>query len=149
MSGHDDVLLVMGSGRQHFREYLLRATAQQHRLWLFDAEAAGWQLPYVTGSTMVNMFDPQAAVPAAMQLAKHVPIAGVYCYHEGVIIAASHVAAVLGLPGPSPAATAAVRDKSVTRGLLTKAGFRQPRYAVVATPGGHRRRGGHRLPAGS
>src|SRR5579875_3320244 len=134
MNGHDDVLLVMGSGRQHFREYMLRALAQQHRLWLFGTEAASWQRPYVAGSTVVDMFDPQAAVPAALELARRVPVAGVHCYHEGVIIAASHVATALGLPGPSPAATAAVRDKRVTRELLTKAGFRQPRYAVAASP---------------
>jgi biotin carboxylase len=130
----DSVLLVMGSGHQHFREYLLASAARTGPLWLFDPDEPTWQAPYVAGTTVLDVFDPECAVRAARQLAATTAVRGVYCYHEGVIVAAAHVCEALGLPGPSPQAVTAVRDKSVTRDRLTRAGLRQPRYAVVRDP---------------
>ncbi|MDG4792747.1 ATP-grasp domain-containing protein [Micromonospora sp. WMMD1082] len=132
MSASEGVLLVMGSGHQQFREYLLRAAAEHSRLWLFDPEEPSWQRRYVTGATALDVFDPAAAVRAARDLVGDgVTISGVYCYHEAVIAAAAHVAADLGLPGPTPDAVRTVRDKALTRARLTQAGLAQPRYAVV------------------
>ncbi|MEV6976020.1 ATP-grasp domain-containing protein [Kitasatospora sp. NPDC093806] len=127
----DGVLLVMGSGHQQYREYLLASAAEVAPVWLFDPQPPTWQQPYIQGSTVFDVFDPVEAVLRAKELAATTRILGVYCYHEGVISAAASVAAALELPGPTPAAVGNVRDKNATRELLTAAGFVQPRRALV------------------
>lgn len=129
----EPVLLVMGSGDQLFREYLLSSIARRGPVWLFDAEHADWTTPYRVGSTVLDVFDPTVAVAAARTLAEQRPVRGVCCYAEGVIISAARVAAALGVPGSAPEAVAAARDKNVSRGLLDHAGLPQPRYALVTT----------------
>ncbi len=135
MTTPEALLLVMGSGDVRYREYLMASAARRQRLWLFDPDPATWQRQYLAGSTVLDVFDPSAAVAEAMDLARAHPIRGVYCYHEAVILAAAHVASALGVPGPSVAAVSAVRDKSRTREMLTRAGLPQPRYAVVTSTG--------------
>ncbi|MBO4269198.1 ATP-grasp domain-containing protein [Microbispora triticiradicis] len=135
MANSDGVLLVMASGFPHYREYLLASIAQRGGpVWLFETERPSWQTPYIAGSTVVDVFDPEAVVAAARELAARTPVRGVISYHEAVIEAAARVAAELGLPGPAPEAVTAVRDKPTTRRLLDRAGIRQPRHALVATP---------------
>jgi biotin carboxylase len=129
----DGVILVLGSGHQQFREYLLAAAARRGAVWLFDPAEPTWQKPHITGATVLDVFDPEAAVAAARELVRDTPVRGVYCYHEAAIQAAARVAEELGVPGPAPAAVTAVRDKSVTRDLLTRAGIPQPAVALVAT----------------
>jgi len=126
------LLLVMGSGDQRYREYLLASAASRCGLWLFDPDPASWQRPHIRGETVLDVFDPPAAMAAAAKLARDHQIAGVYCYHEAVIGSAAHVAAMLGVPGPSVAAVTAVRDKHRMRQILTSAGLPQPRYALVS-----------------
>jgi biotin carboxylase len=126
------MLLVMGSGDQRFREYLLKSAACRFPLWLFDPDPPSWQQPHIVGSTVLDVFDPAAAVAAAAELSRRHPIAGVFCYHEAVIVAAAAVAAALGLPGPSVPAVTTVRDKHRTRQALTAAGLPQPRNALVS-----------------
>jgi biotin carboxylase len=133
VTASQSLLLVMGSGDRNFREYLLASAARRYPLWLFDPDPATWQRPYLAGSTVLDVFDPGTAVAAARELARRHRVLGVYCYHEAVILAAAHVAADLGLPGPTVDAVAAVRDKARSRELLTRAGLGQPRYALVTT----------------
>ena len=54
------------------------------------------------------------------------PVAGVFCYDEGLVHQAATVAAALGLPGSPPEAVAACRDKNATRSALALAGVPQP-----------------------
>jgi biotin carboxylase len=133
MTDPDGVLLVLGSGFKEFREYLLAAAARRGRVWLFDPQEPTWQTPYIAGATVLDAFDPETAVKAARELAASTPVRGVYCYNEANILAAACIAEDLGVPGPTPRAVAAVRDKSVTRDVLTRAGIRQPKVALVTT----------------
>lgn len=133
MTNADQVLLVMGSGDQRFREYLLASAAQRHQLWLFDPDPVSWQAPYVAGSTVLDVFDPDTAVASARELAERKTVLGVYCYHEAVIFAAALVGAALGLPGPSVNAVSAVRDKSRSRELMERATLPQPRSALISS----------------
>jgi biotin carboxylase len=129
----EGVLLVLGSGHQQFREYLLAAAAATAPVWLFDPTGASWQRPYVRGSTALDVFDPDTAVRAARRLAADVPVLGVLCWHEGVILSAAHVAESLRLPGPGVDAVRACRDKSRTRVALRAAGIPQPEFALAST----------------
>lgn len=127
-----DLLLIMGTGHEKFREYLL-ASAAGHGvpLWALDPVEPTWQRQYLAGHTVCDVFDPEAALDAVRRVAAEHRVLGVYCWHEAAIQAASEAAAELGLPGPSPEAVRAVRDKSATRRALTAAGIPQPDFAVL------------------
>jgi biotin carboxylase len=133
MNDADGVLLVLASGSQPYREYLIGAAARHCRLWLFDPDPPSWQRRHVAGHTVLNVFDPAEAIAAARELGRSVAIRGVYCYHEAAILSAALVAEELGLPAPSAQAVRAVRDKNMTRALLTRAGIRQPQCALAAS----------------
>lgn len=135
MTDPHGMLLVLGSGYQQFREYLLASASQRGEVWLFDSQEPTWQVPYIAGATVLDVFNPETAVNAARELIARRPVGGVYCYHEACLPAAAYVADKLGLPGPTPQAAAAVRDKSTTRDVLTQAGIRQPKVALVNTQG--------------
>jgi len=132
MSTSTDVMLVLATGHQKFREYLLGGTSRYGvPLWVFDPEPPTWQRQYAAGVDVLDVFDPPTAVKAAQLLSRQRTVRGVYSYHEAAILAAACVAESLRLPGPTPEAVATVRDKYLTRDRLSAAGLRQPRYAVV------------------
>lgn len=133
MSSNTPVLLLVGSGAQRFREYILRSVSTRYRLWLFGSHEATWEKPYIVGSTVVNTLDAEATVAAARTLAEEVPFAGVLCYDELSLVPAAGAARALGLPGSSPEAIAACRDKHRGRRLLTDAGVAQPASVAVST----------------
>jgi hypothetical protein len=128
-----EVLLVLASGHQRFREYLLAsAHAAGVPMWIFDPEAPTWQDRYAVGVEVLDVFDPATAVRAATALSRRRTVTGCLLLPRGRHrLAAAHVAEALGLPGPGTGAVAAVRDKHLTRQRLRAAGLRQPRFAVV------------------
>ena len=132
MDRDTQLLLVVGSGNQHYREYLLESVASRHRLWLLDANEPTWQLRHVVGWSVVDVFDVQGLVAAARAVATTRPVVGVLCYDEALILPAAHVAAALGLPGMAPEAVERCRDKSKTRATLAAAGLPQPHSVAVS-----------------
>ena len=141
-------VLLIGSGAQAYREYLLKQTAEHAELWLLATGSPSWQRPYLAGYSTANTFSPAETVAAVRQLAAEQRIDAVFCYHEGMIVAAAAAAQALGLPGPSVEAVTACRDKSRTRQLLAGAGVGSPAsrwWTTISTsrswPGRSRRRG--------
>ena len=133
MERDTQLLLVVGSGNQHYREYLLESVASRHRLWLLDANEPTWQLRHVVGWSVIDVFDVQGLVAAARAVATTRPVVGVLCYDEALILPAAHVAAALGLPGMAPEAVERCRDKRKTRATLAAAGLPQPRSVAVSS----------------
>lgn len=127
-------LLLISTGDRLFREYLLAPIAQQYRIHLFLAAQPRWETRYVDAVTVLaNTMDAQEMIAAARELDGRDPIAGVLCWDEARIIAASQVAEALGLPGGDPAMVLRCRDKHQTRELLAAAGIGQPRSILVET----------------
>ncbi|MEU9332323.1 ATP-grasp domain-containing protein [Streptomyces sp. NPDC048290] len=133
------VFLVVGIGshkgrdNRPYREYLLRAAADRHPVWLFEEDEPTWQSDYAVGHTVVDLFDTDAMIRAAGELAGRHGIVGVLCPDEAVL---RHYAAIvdhLGLPGLTVAAAANCRDKMTTRRLLTAAGIAQPGFTTART----------------
>jgi predicted ATP-grasp superfamily ATP-dependent carboligase len=112
------------------REYLLRSISGRYRVWLLQDGPPSWELPYLTGHTMVNTLDPQAMLAAVSPLG----LSGVLCWDEVRIEAAASLAAALGLPGGDPAAVRRCRDKHLTRTTLAAAGVPQPASTAVDSP---------------
>ncbi|MDI1462034.1 ATP-grasp domain-containing protein [Catellatospora sp. KI3] len=134
MSADDrPLLLVLGSGKQEFREYLLRSLASRYRVHLFVTGSASWEHAYVTGVTgFASMFDLAPMVEAARALAAREPIAGVLTWDEARTPQTAALARELGLVG-DPAAIGRCRDKHQTRLALDAAGVAQPRSRRVAS----------------
>ncbi|MEU5209203.1 ATP-grasp domain-containing protein [Streptomyces sp. NPDC020742] len=140
MTAPTDVLLVIGSGQQRYREYLLAGAAERHPLWLIDATEPTWQLPHLTGSSVVPLLDRTRLIPdrdrllgTALRLATSHRIAGVLTYDETLVTTAALIAEKLGLPGLTTDGADRCRNKHRTRAALTLAGLPQPRYALALT----------------
>ncbi|CCK28607.1 ATP-dependent carboxylate-amine ligase domain protein ATP-grasp [Streptomyces davaonensis JCM 4913] len=139
-ASNEAMILVVGSGGQAYREYLL-AGARAHRpVWLLDSTEPTWQRPFVRGATVVELIDrtrlipdQEALVKAALTLAEQHPIAGVWTYDETLVVATAHIAETLGLPGLSVAGAENCRNKERTRRLLTEAELPQPRFRYATS----------------
>lgn len=136
----DGVVLLIGSGQQLYRQYLIEGASQRRPLWLIDAETATWQRNFVVGSTAVKMLDSARAEPdeqglldAAAEISQSHRVAGVFTYDEQYVIAAARVAEQLGLPGFTVDGADSCRNKHRTRLALTAAGLPQPRFALAQT----------------
>jgi glutathione synthase/RimK-type ligase-like ATP-grasp enzyme len=126
-------LLLVGSGAQHFREYLLRSIAGRYRVHLLTSVEPTWEREHLAGHTVISStLDRDVLVAAAAALHRDDPFDGVLCWDEARILATAEVAAALGLPGSPPDAVLRCRDKHLTRETLSAAGVAQPASVLVA-----------------
>ena len=126
-SGQDDLsavrpILLLGAGTPEFREYVLRQIARVRPVVLIDQTPPKWARPYLAAQAAVDLHDPEAAEAFLMSAAVQLGVAGVTTYMEHFVELAARLTHRLGLPGNSPAAAAACRDKAVTRRLLAEHG---------------------------
>jgi biotin carboxylase len=127
-------LLVIGSGMQHYREYLLRSISTRFRVHLFGLTEPGWERDYLSGWTVLpDTADGPAMAEVARALSKDAPVDGVLCWDEARIQATAHVAQALGLRNGDPDTIRRMRDKGSTRLALAAAGVAQPRSVPVRT----------------
>jgi biotin carboxylase len=135
-AGQDDPLLVLiGTGGQAYREYLLASIASRYRVHLLCDAEPEWPRGYLAGWTVLDMddtIDATAMCAAARELAAHQAVAGVLSWDEARILQSATVAAELGLPGGDPEMVLRCRDKHLTREALAAAGVPQPRSVLVA-----------------
>jgi biotin carboxylase len=137
-SKDDPLLLVIGTGGQAFREYLLASIASRYRVHLLCGAEPGWPRGYLDGWTVLDMQDTIDAAPmcaAARDLAARETVQGVLSWDEARILQAAKVAAELGLPGGDPDMVLRCRDKHLTRKALAAGGVPQPRSVLVADIG--------------
>jgi biotin carboxylase len=127
-------LLLIGTGLRAYREYLLSSIGDEFRLHLFHKVEPGWEMDHLAGWTVIaDTTDGAAMAEQARKLHADEPFAGVLCWDEARIHAASQVAQALGLPNGDPAVIARLRDKGQTRQALAAAGLAQPRSIPVGT----------------
>lgn len=127
-------LLLIGTGHQHFREYLLDPIAARYRIHLFTTSEPDWEKRYLDAATVLTTtLDPAVLIPAARRLHALDPVDGVLCWDEARVEAAAAVADALDLPGPSLAAVRRCRDKHLTRLALAAAGVAQPASVLVGS----------------
>jgi biotin carboxylase len=84
--------------------------------------------PWGDGAIAVRFFDEAASVRAVLESASDRPFHGVVAVGDRPTVIAARVARELGLPGHSPEAAAAARDKRLTRERLRAAGLPGPAY---------------------
>ncbi|UAB93535.1 ATP-grasp domain-containing protein [Dactylosporangium vinaceum] len=125
------LIVLIGTGLQDYRGYLLEEIAPHYRLHLVSPAAPTWETPYLAGSTQVADLGDADALTLAVKEAG--AAAGVLCWDEGFVLPVARVAEALGLPGPGAAAVAACRDKHLTRAALAAAGVGQPPSVLVTS----------------
>lgn len=134
----DGSVLVIGSGQQRYRQYLLRGLSERVQVWLIDEVAPTWQAKFAKSSSALEALETESGIPdqqrvteAVLALVSGHRVAGVVTYDETLVVAAAQVADALGLPGLTPAGAESCRNKHRTRQLLTAAGLPQPRFALA------------------
>ncbi|MEU5694657.1 ATP-grasp domain-containing protein [Actinosynnema sp. NPDC020468] len=128
------LLLLVATGMRTYREYLLRSISAEYRVHLFSHVEPEWEKEYVSGWTVLpSTMDGPAMAEAARGLAADHEFAGVLCWDEARIHAASFVAQALGVRNGDPAVVWRLRDKGQTRATLDAADVPQPRSIPVKT----------------
>ncbi|MGW1783951.1 ATP-grasp domain-containing protein [Streptomyces sp. NPDC002143] len=130
-SGGLQPLLVLGTGSRPYREFPLQSLAARHPVVLADTVLPDWAQPLVSGHLVIDLSDTESAAAAVKEAAEHTSFAGVCTYMEHHFELVAQLAEQLGLPGPSPAAMSACRDKATTRRLLAEHGVRLARSFQV------------------
>jgi biotin carboxylase len=117
-----------------YREYLLRSISAEFRIHLIHTAEPTWEKEFLSGWTVLpSTQDGAALARAARELGAREPVAGVLCWDEGRIHAASYAAEALGLRNGEPPVIWGLRDKGQTRAALDAAGVPQPRSVPVKT----------------
>jgi len=129
------LLVVIGTGRRQFREYLLRSIVREYRVHVLLWAEPTWEREYACGWTVLanvtETVDAQDMIEAVHELAGQEPVAGVLAWDEARILQCAKVAAVMGLPGGDPDVIMRCRDKHLTRAALAAAGVAQPVSVLV------------------
>jgi biotin carboxylase len=135
----DGLVLVIGSGQDLYRRYLLEGASGCFPLWLIDGQPPTWQRPFLAGSSVVApldaarmVADEDGLVEAARTVARSHRVVGVFTYDEALVIAAARVAEALGRPGLTTAGAQKCRNKHSSRRALMAAGLPQPRFALTS-----------------
>jgi biotin carboxylase len=113
-------ILLLGAGAPEYREYVLRQIARVRPVVLVDKAPPRWTRPYLAAEMAVDLRDPETAADFVRHAAGRLGVAGVTTYMEHYVELAARLTRHLGLPGNSPAAAAACRDKATTRRLLAE-----------------------------
>lgn len=133
-TGQSPLLLLIATGMRTYREYLLRSISTEFRVHLFHVDEPSWEKEFISGWTVLpSTLDGPEMARAARELHDGEPVAGVLCWDEGRIHAASYVAEELGLRNGDPSVIWRLRDKGQTRAALDTAGVTQPRSVPVKT----------------
>ncbi|HEU4946126.1 MAG TPA: ATP-grasp domain-containing protein [Kribbella sp.] len=134
----DGVVLLIGSGQQLYRQYLMEGASQRRPLWLIDSQDATWQRRFVVGSSVVKMLDSaraepdeQALLDAALEVSGSRGVVGVFTYDEQYVMATARIAERLDLRGFSVDGADSCRNKHRTRLALTAADLPQPRFVLA------------------
>ncbi|WP_327357708.1 ATP-grasp domain-containing protein [Streptomyces sp. NBC_01304] len=127
------LLVVLGAGSRIWRGYTLEHIAARHPVALLDAKPPQWARDLADTTLSVDLADRAAVTRAVRMLADGRGVAGVLTYAENHVELAAQLAEQFMLPGNTPAAVAACRDKYLTRSLLAAAGVPSARSYLVTS----------------
>ncbi|MGG7609207.1 hypothetical protein ACQ5JZ_07235 [Streptomyces sp. ZG43] len=132
--GNRPLLLVVATGMRTYREYLLRSIGREFDVHLFHVDEPTWEREYISGWTVLpTTLDGAAMAEAARALHAATPVAGVLCWDEGRIHAASYVAEALGLRNGDPDVVWPL-SRSPARPRSARSRRPWPRPTASATP---------------
>ncbi|MEU0629155.1 ATP-grasp domain-containing protein [Streptomyces sp. NPDC005989] len=112
------LLIVVGGTDLAYRGFCVERVAAAYPIALIDTKPPSEQ-HLVVDHEVAATHDPAAVVAAGLALAARHPVAGVVTWDEYALVPAAELAARLGVPGNSAAATAC-RDKATSRRLFAE-----------------------------
>jgi len=124
-------MVLVGSGSQIWREYLLPAMAEKYSLHLLTPKEPTWEVPYIAGFDLVDTMDAKAMEEAAR--ARFEEVAGILTYEETRVESAARLATAFGVRTSPPEAVYACRDKYASREAMRRAGLPGAQSIAVAT----------------
>ncbi|WP_093455973.1 MULTISPECIES: ATP-grasp domain-containing protein [unclassified Streptomyces] len=101
---------------------MLRQIARVRPVVLIDQDPPKWALPYLAAQATMDLRDLRAAETFLASAAVQLDAVGLTTYMEHFVELTARLTHQLGLPGNSPTAAAACRDKATTRRLLAEHG---------------------------
>jgi biotin carboxylase len=125
------LLVVIGAGSRIWRGYGLQHIAARHRVALLDEDPPTWANDYAAVSVAVDLADTEAVAQVVAKLAADQGVAGVLTYMEQYVALTARIAELFLLPGNSPSAVEACRDKYLSRSLLAAANVPSARSYLV------------------
>ncbi|WP_330351713.1 ATP-grasp domain-containing protein [Streptomyces sp. NBC_00582] len=125
------LLIVIGAGSRIWRGYGLQHIGARHRVALLDDQPPEWANDHVVLSVAVDLADTEAVAAAVGALAADQGVAGVFTYMEQHVVLTARIAERFMLPGNTPSAVEACRDKYLSRSLLTAANVPSARSYLV------------------
>jgi biotin carboxylase len=87
--------------------------------------------PWADGAIPVRFYQEASTVQTIVNVAEQMPVAGILAVGDRPTVAAAFAARLLGLPGNSPEAARAARDKRLTRQRLREAGLPTPEITTL------------------
>lgn len=126
-------LLSVGSGKRHYRQYILSRMAERYRIVLVTLAPPTWELPYLHDYVIVDPGDEKTLIAKAVETGRRHKVAGVLTHHEPTVWLAAVIAKELGLPHCEPAAAARCRDKYAARRAFEAAGVPSARCILAST----------------
>lgn len=128
-------ILLLGAGSDVYRRYLLESISREHEIVLAEVSPTGWPDDYVGSRHLVAPGDRERLV----DLAARERVDGVMTWMESCVEAAAAVSAALELPGHSPSAARASRDKHLMRARWDEHGVASAASRLVTDIEGARR----------
>lgn len=126
-------LLVIGSGRDLYREYILQSASQRHTLLLLQESPVSWQQPYIADHARAVMADQASIIQAARTLCQRHGCDGILTYEEQSVELTAAIAAALDLPYHSLDVARRCRDKLVMRQTWEAADVPSARSRLVGS----------------
>lgn len=124
------VLLVLPTGTYRASAFLSAARRLGLEVVVASDEPSTLGALHPGQELVVDFARPELAPAALAALDDHVGFGAVVAVDETAVLVAAHLAAALRLPGNSPAAAAATRDKAQLRARLRASGVPQPEWTL-------------------
>lgn len=117
----EDVLVLVGSGGEAYREYAMASAARKARVSLVNRSPATWQRAYCDATYHRTSAEGMAEIVSSKvaELAGG-PAVGVMTWDESVVGEVAQLADEIGVPGASAEGVANCRDKFRTRTTLER-----------------------------
>ncbi|WP_274036575.1 ATP-grasp domain-containing protein [Streptomyces sp. MMBL 11-1] len=125
-------VIIVNPGGELYRRYCLELAASAYPVAVITPGPLTWEAPYVVDHEVADVNNPAALREAARALAARNQVGGVLTWDEYLLVPAAQIAQDLNLPGNSPAAAAACRDKATSRSLMATHKVPSARFAAVS-----------------
>ncbi|MFJ6101883.1 acetyl-CoA carboxylase biotin carboxylase subunit family protein [Streptomyces sp. NPDC092359] len=116
------LLIIVGGTDAAYRGYCVERAAAVYPIALIDTKPPSGSGYPVVDHEVADTRDPQAVVAAGLALAARHPVAGVVTWDEYALVPTAELASRLKVPGNSPQAMTACRDKATSRRLFAEHG---------------------------